>query len=306
MNKEEQYNLALEIVKLQDELKEGKKNNKHAKLKYNLKKIGAISKAGAVFSAIPLAGTLITCASGWNPFKLNDQEVPALITTTIDKEGNETEEKKYEKGYDTINMYYYTAWEKTDNNNYSREVYTYNLISDTDIDSLIELMNPKQEITQERIEELLTKKIADHKDGRRYYYIQEEYIPTVKEEELKRGGYIELQIIKQDKSDIKIQKESKGKHIAMEILKLLIEGLLVLIELGLIYGKTYFFESILEDLKEDPEHIDIKSLELQLKAKQLLFETIPYQSLHQQQIIEQPEPQKVLKKEPERMQQQGQ
>ena len=52
--------------------------------------------------------------------------------------------------------------------------------------------------------------------------------------------------------------------------------------------------------------MDTKELEQQLKTKQLLFEAMPYQSLPQQQIIEQPEPQKVLKKKPEQMQQQGQ
>lgn len=306
MTREEQYNHALEIVQLQDKINEGKKNNKHARLKCNLKKIAAISKAGAVISAIPLAGTLITCAAGWNPFKLNDQEIPALITTTIDKDGNETEEKKYEDGYDNINLYYYTAWEKTDSNNYQREIYTYNLIMDIDINSLVKLMNPSQEITQERLEELLKEKIRYHENYYAYKYMKEEYVPTVTDTDLKTGNYIELCIKKRDKTDTKIIKESIGRHISLAVLQLLLEIGLTAIVAKILYDKTYFFENRTKELKAKPYYIDTKELELQLKAKQLLFETIPYQSLPQQQIIEQPEPQKVLKKEPEQMQQQGQ
>ena len=87
MTREEQYDLALEIVQLQDKIREAKKHNKNARLKCNLKKIKALSKIGIAFSAIPLAGTLITCLNGWNPFKLNNEEIPTLITTTIDKDG---------------------------------------------------------------------------------------------------------------------------------------------------------------------------------------------------------------------------
>lgn len=46
MTIEEQKDLALKIVKLQDELEESKKHNKHARLKCNLKKIGTLSKIG--------------------------------------------------------------------------------------------------------------------------------------------------------------------------------------------------------------------------------------------------------------------
>ena len=311
MNKEEQYNLALEIVKLQDELKEGKKNNKHARLKCNLKKIGAISKIGMVFSAVPLAGTLITSAAGWNPFKLNDKEIPVLITTTIDKDGNKTEEKDYKEDNECIHVNYYTAWEKTDNNNYSREIYTYSLSMDSDINSLIELMNPSEEINQERLEELIKQRINYHIKYQRYSGMQEEYIPTVKNEDLKRGNYIEITIQKQDKTDIKVIKESMGRHLGLEILKLIIEWMLVALELNILYYKTDFFENTKEDLKEKPYYINTKRLEQQLKAKQMLFETMPYQLLQQEQLLELPEkskeaPQKVLKKEPEKLYQQGQ
>ena len=306
MTRNEQYDLALEIVKLQDKIKESKKHNKHARLKCNLKKIGALSKIGIAFSAIPLAGTLITCAAGWNPFKLNEEEVPSIITTTIDKEGNETEEKKYAVGSDDIELYYYTAWQKTDSNNYQREIYTYNLIMDIDINSLVKLMNPSQEITQERLEELLKEKIRYHENYYAYKYMKEEYVPTVTDTDLKTGNYIELCIKKRDKTDTKIIKESIGRHISLAVLQLLVEIGLTAIVAKILYDKTYFFENRTKELKAKPYYIDTKELELQLKAKQLLFETIPYQSLPQQQIIEQPEPQKVLKKEPKRMQQQGQ
>lgn len=306
MTRNEQYDIALEIVKLQDKIKESKTHNKHARLRCNLKKIGAISKLGMVFFTIPLAGTLITSAAGRKLLKRNNQKIPKIITTTIDKDGKKHEEEYYKKDKEEILLYYYTSWKKTDSNNYQREIYTYNLIMDIDINSLVKLMNPSQEITQERLEELLKEKIRYHENYYAYKYMKEEYVPTVTDTDLKTGNYIELCIKKRDKTDTKIIKESIGRHISLAVLQLLLEIGLTAIVAKILYDKTYFFENRTKELKAKPYYIDTKELELQLKAKQLLFETIPYQSLPQQQIIEQPEPQKVLKKEPKQMQQQGQ
>ena len=300
MTRNEQYDLALEIVQLQDKIKERKKNNRHARLKCNLKKIGALSKIGIAFSAVPLAGTLITCAAGWNPFKLNDYEATAVVTTTIDKEGNLKEEKEYNSILDDDGQYthleFYTAWNKTDNGNYKREVYSYALYDLTKEEiERIYILNQNHKLSLEQAEEFITEKI-DEKKNRNC-----EYCSEIPKEDIDRAGRITLSIRDRDNEDTKIIKESKTRHVALEIYKIGIEAVLTVLEIAVLYGTTFFFKKRKRELQESPYYIDTKELEQQLKAKQLLFETIPYQALLQ--LEQATEPQKVLKKEPERMQQ---
>jgi hypothetical protein len=303
MTRNEQYDLALEIVKLQDKIKESKKHNKHARLKCNLKKIGALSKIGIAFSAIPLAGTLITSAAGWNPFKLNEEEVPSIITTTIDKEGNETEEKKYAVGSDDIELYYYTAWQKTDNNNFERHAYTYDLtITEEELRNIMILINSEKNLSLERIEELFEGKVEQRRRmNHNYSESNVEYTPKITEQDLNREGYVESKIIKIDESDKITRIESKSAHYGAATALIFIEVLFMGCEAYFLALVTNFFKKRKEELQESPYYLNTKELEQQLKAKQLLFETIPYQALLQ--LEQATEPQKVLKKEPERMQQ---
>lgn len=304
MTREEQFSEALEIVKLQDKINEVKIHNKYAKLKCNLKKIGAISKIGLAFSAVPLAGTLITHATGWKPFKLNEYDAHAVITTTIDKEGKLHEKKEYmsyiEDGTQHSYLEFYTEWEKTPKENYKREVYSYKLkdLTPDEIERIYLLNN--SELNIEKIEEFLTELIIRH------YPTRQEYCIEIPKEDVGRNGKVQLEAKKIDTEDIKTITESRERHyfwIEMMIFGYMIAGA---VELGLLLGKE-FFKKRKSELQEKPYYMDTKKLELKLKAKQLLFEAMPYQSLpQQQQIIEQPEPQKVLKKEPDQMQQQGQ
>ena len=121
--------LALEIVELQEELESAKKNNKIANLKCNLTKLKAILKIGIAISIVPTAGTIITLANGWNPYKLNDIEKPAIVQTYIDKDGKIEETK----GYDLENesyVYYYSNWEQTNEGNYKRYICKYPIQED--------------------------------------------------------------------------------------------------------------------------------------------------------------------------------
>lgn len=304
MTRNEQYDLALEIVKLQDKINEGKIHNKQARLRCNLGKIKAISKLGMALTAIPLAGTLITFATGWKPSKLNEYDAHAVITTTIDKEGKLHEKKEYmsyiEDGTEHSYLEFYTEWEKTPEENYKREVYSYKLndLTPDEIERIYLLNN--SELNIEKIEEFLTELIIKH------YPARQEYCVEIPKEDVGRKGKVQLEAKKIDPEDIKTITESIERHyfwIEMMIFGYMIAGG---VELGVLLGKN-FFKKRGKELNESPYYIDTKELEQQLKAKQLLLEAMPYQSLpQQQQILEQPEPQKVLKKEPERLQQQGQ
>lgn len=304
MTRNEQNDLALEIAELQDEINEGKIHNEQARLRCNLGKIKAISKLGMALSAVPLAGTLITHAAGWNPFKLNEYEAHAVITTTIDKEGKIHENKEYmsyiEDEESKPYLEFYTEWKKTPEENYKREVYSYELndLTPDEIERIYLLNN--SELNIEKIEEFLTELIIRH------YPTRQEYCIEIPKEDVGRKGKVQLEAKKIDTEDIKTITESRERHyfwIEMMILGYMIAAA---VELGFLLGKN-FFKKIRKELKAKPYYIDTKELELKLKAKQLLFEAMPYQSLpQQQQIIEQPEQQKVLKREPEQMRQQGQ
>lgn len=303
MTRNEQYDLALEIVKLQDKINEGKIHNKQARLRCNLGKIKALSKIGIAFSAVPLAGTLITCAAGWNPFKLNEYEAHAVITTTIDKEGKIHENKEYmsdiEDGKQHSYLDFYTEWEKTSKENYKREVYLYELrdLTPDEIERIYLLNN--SELNIEKIEEFLKGMNA------RLYSAKDEYCVEIPKEDVGRKGKVQLEVKKIDVEDIKKITESQYRH--GFLIEMMILGYLAAtaVELGFLLGRN-FFKKIRKELHEKPYYIDTKELEQQQKAKQLLLEAMPYQLLAQQQIIEQQEPQKVLKKEAKRIQKQGQ
>ena len=151
--------LAVEIVELQEKLEEVEEINKYEKRRCKLEKIKAALKLTAAIGAVPIAGTALTTSMGWNPFKLNDEKKTAVITTEIDKEGNIKEEKEYksawEKGTTSEDgtVYYYTKWEKTDNNNYKRLKYVYDIKPES-IEKIIDLTRTKNEITKSRMDEL--------------------------------------------------------------------------------------------------------------------------------------------------------
>ena len=292
MIKNEQYDLALEIVRLQDKIENSKKNNKHARLKCNLKKLASVTKLGMVFSAIPFVGTLITSTAGWSPFKLKEYEVSTTITTTIDKDGKETEKKEQKNLDECISLYYFTSWEKTDNNNYSRKKYVYKIYTSQEIIEILKkLINSKEELTKERIEELISEKTY-YRKYHMYESLETEYTPTIQENS-PQASYIEFEIHKKDNEEKIIIKEEVDVHIALIMLEIILEAGLIALEILIIYKKTYFFEKRKKELQESSYFIDTKELEIQLKVKQLLFENLPYQLLEEIPIVEVKPQQKI-------------
>ena len=305
MTLEEQKDLALEIVELQDEIEENKKHNKRARLRCNLKKIGTLSKIGMALTAVPIAGTLITCAAGWNPFKLNEEEMPAIITTTIDRDGKETEKKEYGSPTSKRALSYYTAWEPSKEGNYRREVYEYSLtLSIDEAKNMKKLINSTQEMAFEQIEELFrNSSYRIHGTHHVYESMTEEYMPQLPDTDLNNGGYVELKIIQTDESDTILKKESMGEHVGLFVDIAFLELLIMAIEL-LVLPFTKICRKWKEQLQDSPYYINTKASEQELKALQMIFEELPYQILTESQTEQ--GPQKTLKKEPTGYQQQGQ
>lgn len=92
--------LALEIVELQEQLEKAKKNNKVANLKCNMNKIKAVLKLGFAISAVPAIGTGITLAHGWNPYKLNEEEILKKLKAKILLFESLPLDKEYQRTFD--------------------------------------------------------------------------------------------------------------------------------------------------------------------------------------------------------------
>lgn len=264
--------LAVEIVELQEKLEEVEEINKYEKRRCKLEKIKAALKLTAAIGAVPIAGTALTTSMGWNPFKLNDEKKTAVITTEIDKEGNIKEEKEYkgawEKGTTSEDgtVYYYTKWEKTDNNNYKRTKHVYN-VSPKSIDVIIDLTKTEKEITKSRMDELFNEIT---------YYKDTEYRADLTEKEINLLPYIEARIKSFDKEDIVIKKETTEGHAWKEACKIIIEALFMVIELTIL-GERHFFSLQKYDLTRKPYlNSAEEELKKKIKAKQLIFETYPY------------------------------
>lgn len=263
--------LAVEIVELQEKLEEVEEINKYEKRRCKLEKIKAALKITAAIGAVPIAGTALTTSMGWNPFKLNDEKKTAVIITEIDKEGNIEEEKEYKGAFEIGTssedgtVYYYTKWEKTDNNNYKRTKYVYN-VSPKSIDVIIDLTRTGQEITKSRMDELFNETFNK----------STEYRADLTEKEINSLPYVEARIKSFDKEDIVIKKETTESHAWKEATKILIEVILMTIELTIL-GQRHFFSLQKYDLTRKPYlNSEEGELKKKIKAKQLIFETYPY------------------------------
>ena len=281
--RKEMDDLILEISNLTDKIESSKKKNRKERLHCNMRKIAALMKLGAVFTVIPLAGTMVSCAIGWNPFKLNDKKVSKSITTTVDREGNEIVEEEYngeEDSYITLN--YYTKWKETDNGNYTRDKYEYILVSNTDLSDLIGLIKSGESITRERIEELVNDHLKNYISSSKLYYSYNNEVKAIIDEDYENKDYIDISWSKADKSDYILEKESRGAHIAVFSLISMFEILGVVIETIIINGETYFFEHQKDKLHASPYLIDIELLQRELNAKQRLFTEYQYESLEEE------------------------
>ena len=270
MNKQLE-DLAVEIVELQEKLEKVQQINKAEKLKCKLEKLKALLKISVAIGAVPIAGTALTTSMGWNPFKLNDEKKTAVITTEIDKEGNIKEEKEYksawEKGTASEDgtIYYYTKWEKTDNNNYKRTKHVYN-VSPKSIDVIIDLTKTEKEITKSRMDELFNETFNKYT----------EYRADLTEKEINSSPYVEARIKSFDKEDIVIKKETTESHAEKEVCKIMLEVLFMVIELTIL-GQRHFFSLQKYDLTRKPYlNPEEEELKKKIKAKQLIFETYPY------------------------------
>lgn len=275
-NKRELDDLAIEISELCEEIEKKKSKNKKRRLEYNLKKLKHFAKIGAIFSIVPLGGTLISCAMGWNPFKLNDVEIPETSIMTVDRDGNTSVEQSYledskdEDQYLLIN--YYTKWDETKSGNYCRMKYTYELALDSDIMNLVDLIQSGQEVNRDKIEALVENNLKRSGGLKKYSSSVREYVPSLDENE-ENKNYFEIEKRKINSGSYIIEKETIGAHMSIEIQKLFLEALFMFFEYGFLYECTY----ILDDFDNyKPVYDNIYRLQRELNAKQRLFNKYQY------------------------------
>lgn len=261
--------LAIEISELHDNLEKAKEENNNEQKKYILEKTKAILKKVTAISAIPVMGATITTLAGWNPFRYNNEKQYAHIVKTIDNDGNMTEDKTYKGAFDDCDeqskVNYYTKWNRTDNNNYERKKYTYN-VSENDMKNVLSLIGSKDEISQDRLDGLFSN----------YKTVNSEYMVDLTMEQLKKPSYVDVVFVEQNKDDSIVAKESKSSHSMKLFTLILMELFLMIAEFELLDKHTNFWKKIDEQLeKEKPELIDTDSIEEKIKTKQLMFEKYP-------------------------------
>ena len=317
MTIEEIEKLSLEEYELQEIIPQAKKENNRKKRKNALKRTKAILKLAPLISCIPLTPALIEYsvekATGKNIWS---EDIPALITEEIDSDGNIKEEKVYSKEKVKSHLTYYTYWEDN-KNGYFRDVYTYDIsLTESDKILIMNMINNEDSLSVKTIKNVMkeigTEKLKESK--------RKEYKLEISKKELDKGDYIEATIITTNKLDkIEIPLSTKEK-VGYRVLFLYLSFLLFMVILGFDHStKRKIFNTFLNkqigDIKSKPEleYIEalkerLKQIEELLKDPELILDDLDSESeiLEIPEQLNQPEPQKVLKKEPKRMQQQGQ
>lgn len=270
ISKKTMDDLDVEITQLCDKIEQAQKHNKIARLKCNLTKIKAIVKLGVTGTTITLTGTLISSVRGNNPFKLNDIEAIPIVTKYIDANGEVTETQDYVALNDNLdslksNVYYYTKWQSTENNNYVRTVYETEIYS-VDINNILDLANSDKEVTFERFAEVFSSGDTNIKSSN-------EICVDVSEEEIRKSPHIEGFIRYYDYENKSIVKEKVEKYASRVVNFLLREFIatVLMIDFLKLYNPD-FFTKIFTDIKKRPCYIDIKKIKKRLKEKQLLVE----------------------------------
>ena len=265
--------LAIEIYELQQQLELAKRYNKREQVKYALEKTKASLKRASALFAAPVIGTTIATLAGWNLFKYNSEKQYAYTTTTIDKDGNLTEDKKYEGDFEKFfpsqsNVNYYTQWVKTEDDKYEREKYSYS-VSEKDMDKVLELTKTDGVLTEARINQLFP-----NCNG-----VETEERVELTSEELSSPSYIDAMFVQKDKNDYIVAKESDSSHMKKLLLKMLIEICAILIEIEFLEEHTRFFEKIAEaEDKAQPRLRDTVKIKKKLQQKQFLLGVLPNNS----------------------------
>lgn len=260
--------ITLEIVELQKQLDQAQKENNRKKTKHVLEKSKAILKIIAAGTAVPIAGTALTTLAGWKPFKLNEEKQNSYITINIDKDGNITGDKTYRGDFELKEIkeeiYYYTEWKLKDNR-YERNKYTYRA-SEKDIKQVLEMIKSNSEITTNKMKDTFIK-----------INKETEYSKELTEQEINAPSYIEALFEKRNTEDSIQAQETPLSHNNKLMIKIITELILILTINTYISSHTDYFKKIEETLnKEKPESKNIEELKKKIKAKQLIFETYPY------------------------------
>ncbi len=234
-------------------------------------RIGAIRNlkisARALQKVAPYALTAGIIAGGFTllgdiPFYPNDEwKVYSNVMTEFDNVGNIKTEQQYDSfevnGYTLDNsdsmLYYYSKWEKSDDEFYSRTVQTYS-IKKKSIEDIMELFK-KEDL---KLEDVLGEPSSNIKETKN----------NLTEDEIQEESIIKAVIYNKDKNDYIVHKETAGENIGLSVLYVLIAGLCELLPLYWRSNYSNFdFADCVEEIKRKHQSLDIDTLTKKLELK---------------------------------------
>lgn len=255
-NKEYMYNLSERMLSLQEQIANGKKENRKIKLKTFGKRTWQVLKAGIALTTVPLVGAGCSLAFGWNPFKISELEKDTCIVTYIDEEGNKLENQTDEIYSSSLKntITYYDEWSKSDNETYSRKIYKYKVNKESLL-SLIGIIQTNKEMSLDLIKDLIVENLTT----------DIEISSNVSKEELNKGAYVTGTYYSKNKNKTILVKESVDNHTSIVVFGAIIGACLMVIEGIILAYRTYFFENMKEAFTEKISLSDVEFLKKQLE-----------------------------------------
>lgn len=246
-----------------------------SEIKYSIlvnAKIGAIRNlkisARALQKVAPYALTAGIIASGFTlsgdiPFYPNDEwKVYSNVMTEFDNYGNIRTEQQYDNFEDdngnTLDssdsmLYYYSKWEKNDDEFYSRTVQIYSIEKKT-YEDIIKLFGEENI----NLEDILGEPSSNIKETRN----------NLTDEELQEESFVKAVIYNKDENDYIMRKETVGENILLSVLYVLLTGLCELVPL---YWRSnysdFYFADCVEEIKRKHQSLDIDTLIKKLELK---------------------------------------
>lgn len=188
------------------------------------------------------------------PFYPYDESKSYLNTMKeFDSNGNIRTQQQYGnfEGDHYNVLYYYSAWEKGDDELYSRTIKSYRIGSKTyeELVKIIDQENPK-------IEDVIGNPVSEIIETKNH----------LTEEELQEESFMKVVLYDEDKNDYIIIKQTVGENFCLSLLYLLIVGIGEVISLAWRDSSSFDFKACVEEIKRKHQLLEkdilIKKLEI--------------------------------------------
>jgi hypothetical protein len=184
------------------ELQRIERENKKEKHSVKVTRMTSLAKLAGILSICPVVCSGIGCLINYSPFKRDDRKVDSKSIIELTEKGTRTDSTTYD-GESNSYVTYYSPWLPTENGNYSRTAYKYQINPNTlKMENLLLLYN-ESEISKDRFYEVIKESSWGLKSEK------EEVKPSVNKEDLSKQGTISAEIIIINSDDAIIVPESK-------------------------------------------------------------------------------------------------